>query len=168
MSSNLQLPPLNGNQNLTKTNSGVLKNPRGKQRKPKKEHQKNQARGITFGPLEESNEDLENDSNTKPRFSVVTHNVKRRGSRAASEARRASRGSIVRPSAILDNMNNPEQLDINITRQSLIDKEQAKHKADHAKDFRMSAHDDLVNARTRVAKRALLGGTVSLDFCVVL
>ena len=66
----------------------------------------------------------------------------------------------MRPTAILDNMNNPEQLDINVTRKSLIEKE-AKQKADHAKDFRMSAHDDLVNARTRVAKRALLGGTVS-------
>jgi len=167
MASNLQLPPLDSKVNLTtldQKSSGVLRNPRGKPRKSKKNYQKAQ-KGISFGPLEESNEELDTNNedftkNEQPRCSVVQFNPKfiKRTSSKSSEERRASRGSLVSSKAILDNMEDPEQLEINVNKKSLLGQ-----KPDHAKDFRMSAHDDLVNARTRVAKRALLGGT-TFDF----
>ena len=172
MSSNLQLPTIDSNktslvtletpETLTKKTSGVLKNPRGKQRKPKKEHQKSQ-RGITFGALEETqNEEQDSEIEVnKPRFSVVQFGSRR--SSKVSDERRASRGSIVRAKGILDNMNvDPDQLEINVNKRSLIATHGSKDMIDHSKDFRMSAHDDFVNARNRVAKRGVLGGTVSL------
>jgi len=167
MSSGLHLPPLGSTNNLTtldtktsslkNSSSGVLRNPRGKQRKNKKEYQKAQ-KGISFGPLEESNEDLEfgADLGNQPRCSVVQFGAKRRSSKV-SEERRASRGSFIKASAILDNMKDPDELEINVNRKSLMKAE------DPSNDFCMSAHDDLVNARKRVVKRGMCAGT-TFDF----
>jgi len=175
MSSGLHLPPLGSKNNLTtldtknsslkNSSSGVLRNPRGKQRKSKKEYQKAN-KGISFGPLEESNEDLEfgADLGNIPRCSVVQfgNTAKRRNSKV-SEERRASRGSVIKASAILDNMKDPDELDINVNRKSLTGGRQSQKGEDHTNDFCMSAHDDLVNARKRVVKRGMCAGT-TFDF----